>query len=74
MKQRQLLAENEISKTLEQVKGTKTIIAIAHRIKTLKDCDKLIYIDNGEIVDTGTLEYLCEKHPPFKRLVDLSKF
>lgn len=67
-------AENEISKTLEQVKGTKTIIAIAHRIKTLKDCDKLIYIDNGEIVDTGTLEYLCEKHPPFKRLVDLSKF
>lgn len=67
-------AENEINKTLEQIKGTKTIIAIAHRIKTLKDCDKLIYIDGGKIVDTGTLEYLCKKHPPFKHLVDLSKF
>ncbi len=67
-------AENEINKTLEQIKGTKTIIAIAHRIKTLKDCDKLIYIDGGKIVDTGTLECLCKKHPPFKHLVDLSKF
>ena len=67
-------AENEISKTLEQIRGTKTVIAIAHRIKTLKDCDKLIYIDNGKIIDIGTLEHLYKKHPSFKHLVDLSKF
>lgn len=66
--------EDTITKTIESVKGSKTIIAIAHRIKTLKNCDRLVFMDKGQIIDTGTLEELCEKHESFRRLIKLSKF
>ena len=67
-------AENQISKSIEDLKGKKTIIAIAHRIKTLKNCDKIIYINKGEIIDIDTFDQLKNKHDSFRRLVELSQF
>ena len=66
--------ENEISATIESIKGQKTVIAIAHRLKTLKNCDKLIYMAGGKIIDTGTLNELMQRHESFRRLVELSQF
>ena len=66
--------EDEISKSIEKIKGKKTIIAIAHRLKTLKNCDKIIYMDKGEIIGIGTLNELKEKHQSFKQLIELSEF
>ena len=66
--------ENEINKSIENLRRQKTIIAIAHRIKTLKNCDKIIYINNGEIIDIGTLNELKNKHGSFKHLIELSQF
>ena len=34
----------------------KTIISIAHRINTLKNCDKIYRFDNGKIVDQGNFD------------------
>ena len=34
----------------------KTIISIAHRINTLKNCDKIYHFDNGKIVDQGNFD------------------
>lgn len=64
--------ENEITAMLNQFRGSKTIIAIAHRLSTLKTCSKLIYMKDGRIVDIGTFEELAEKHSDFERLVKLS--
>lgn len=64
--------EHEITKMLNSLKGEKTIVAIAHRLSTLKSCDRLIYIKEGHIVDTGTFKELSHKHPDFKRLIKLS--
>lgn len=50
--------EHEITQMLTSLKGNKTIIVIAHRLCTLKECDKLIYINDGAIVDIGTFEEL----------------
>lgn len=66
--------EEEITQTINRIKGIKTIIAIAHRIKTLKNCDRLVYMDKGEIIATDTLQNLCNNYPSFKRLVELSSF
>ena len=33
-----------------------TVIIIAHRISTLKNCDKIIELDNGHIVNSGTFD------------------
>lgn len=64
--------EHEITKLLTDLKGEKTIIAIAHRLSTLKSCDRLIYMKNGEIVDTGSFEDLSSKHSDFEKLIKLS--
>lgn len=61
--------------TFQTLKGSeekKTIIAIAHRLSTLKSCDRLIYLKNGRIVDTGTFEELSSKNPDFENLIKLS--
>lgn len=64
--------ENEITQMLNKLKGEKTIIAIAHRLSTLKSCDRLIYMKNGRIIDTGSFEDLSHKHVDFDKLIKLS--
>ena len=65
--------ENELTQIMTNLKGKKTIIAIAHRLSTLVNCDKVIYLKNGEIIDIGTFEELSEKHPDFKEIIALSR-
>ena len=65
--------ENEITQTLNALKGTLTIIAIAHRLSTLKSCDRLLYMADGQIKDTGTFSELYDRNPDFAKLVDLSE-
>ena len=64
--------ENEITEMLKQISSTKTIIAIAHRLSTLKACNKLVYMKEGQIVDIGSFEELSANYPEFDNLVKLS--
>lgn len=64
--------ENEITEMLKQISKSKTIIAIAHRLSTLKACNKLIYIKNGQLIDIGSFNELSCKYPDFATLVQLS--
>jgi len=64
--------EDRISKTIAALKGEKTIIAIAHRLSTLKECDSLIYMKEGKIIDKGTFVDLKEKYPDFENMLELS--
>ena len=45
--------DEEISKEIRQLKGTKTIIIVSHRMSTLKSCNRIYKIENGEIVKVG---------------------
>lgn len=64
--------ENEITEMLNIIGQHKTIIAIAHRLSTLKACNKLVYMKDGCIVDTGTFDELSTRHADFENLVKLS--
>lgn len=64
--------EHEITDMLKSLSSSKTIIAIAHRLSTLKACNKLIYMKEGKIVDIGTFTQLSELYPEFENLVKLS--
>lgn len=64
--------EHEITAMLAQISKSKTILAIAHRLSTLKSCNKLIYMKDGEIVDIGTFEELSSRYAEFEKLVKLS--
>ena len=65
--------EGEITKAINALKGQQTIIAIAHRLSTLKSCDRILYFDNRKLVDTGTFESLSQKYEKFDRMLKLSK-
>ncbi|MDN3581008.1 ABC transporter ATP-binding protein [Mucilaginibacter flavus] len=52
--------EEEILNNLGRVMKGKTSIIIAHRISTIKNADKILVMDNGEIIEHGNHEYLMQ--------------
>ena len=64
--------EYEITRMLNKLKGSKTIVAIAHRLSTLKSCDRLIYLKSGEVIDVGTFKQLSSRHADFENFIRLS--
>ena len=55
-------SENVIVENILKLKGKKTVIAIAHRLSTLKECDKIVYLVGGKIKDIGTFEELGKRN------------
>ncbi len=62
--------ENEITKAVENLAGSTTIIVIAHRISTIKNADRIIFMENGHKVDEGTFSQLRERSTQFRTLCE----
>ena len=60
--------ERLISEAIDRVSEGKTTISIAHRLSTLKNCDYLMAIDNGELAEMGSAEELLEKKGIYYKL------
>ncbi len=65
--------ERNIIKNLAKERLGKTTILIAHRVSTVKDMDKIIFVENGSVLATGTHEELISSCPEYKLTVDLQK-
>lgn len=63
-------AEREINKLILEKSKDKTIIIIAHRLSTVVDTDKIILIENGEIVESGNHQELVSKDTRYKKMFD----
>ena len=50
-----LASETEISKSISELKGDRTILVIAHRLNSIKSADRVIYMNNGRIESFGSL-------------------
>ena len=65
--------EKSILENLRRQRAGMTTILIAHRISTIEQMDKLLFIDDGEIIAIGTHSELYETCPPYRSMVDLQK-
>ena len=61
-------SEKIIQKTIKNLSKDITIISIAHRFSTIKNCDCIFLLENGKISDQGKYEYLMQKSSLFKKL------
>ena len=59
--------EREVTEAIQTVRGTRTVIAIAHRLSTVKHCDRLIYLRDGRVAGIGTYQELLND-PLFRQL------
>lgn len=64
------LTEKTIMEAIHDFSGKKTIIMIAHRLKTVRECDIIFMMEQGKIVDQGTYQQLLETNSKFKEMAE----
>ena len=52
------------------MEGEYTILIIAHRLSTIKKANKIFYLEEGQIIDSGSHEYLINNCKPYKYLYE----
>ena len=61
--------EKELMEALDQLTREKTVIMIAHRLKTVRRADQILVVDKGRIVQRGTHEELLCQDGLYRRFV-----
>ena len=62
--------EKELIEAVDALTKEKTIIMIAHRLKTVRHADQIVVVDQGQIVQKGTHEELMQQEGIYRRFVD----
>jgi len=63
-------AENIIQEALDRLMKGRTTLVIAHRLATVIDCDRVVVIDDGRIVQEGTHDTLLNEDGPYRALCE----
>jgi HlyD family secretion protein len=62
------ITEKMIMDAIHDFSGKKTIILIAHRLKTVQKCDEIFYLEKGKVVDRGNYDELIKKNENFRNM------
>jgi ABC-type multidrug transport system fused ATPase/permease subunit len=65
------LTEQELIATLGRLRGRYTIVLVAHRMSTVRACDVIFEIADGQIIDSGTPEALLKSSAEFRRMAGI---
>ncbi len=65
--------ERTLLENLRSERKGKTTILIAHRISTIEQMDKILYVEDGKVLAVGTHEQLLESCPAYKTMTELQK-
>ena len=68
------VSERMVQEAFGRILPGKTAIFIAHRLSTVKDCDRIIVLDEGRVVQDGTFEQLRNEPGLFQRMVESDDF
>ncbi|QVL50284.1 MAG: ABC transporter ATP-binding protein [Thiocapsa sp.] len=66
------ITERLVMDAIHDFSGSKTILIIAHRLTTVKQCDFICVMQNGRIVDNGTFDELLERNELFRGMANSS--
>ena len=66
-------SEKIVQAALERVAGHKTVIAVAHRLSTLKDFNRIVVMKDGRKIEEGSHSELIQNAGEYKKLFELSQ-
>jgi subfamily B ATP-binding cassette protein MsbA len=67
-------SEKQVQEALDNLMENRTTLVIAHRLSTIQHADKIVVIENGEIVQVGKHDELVTQEGVYKKLFDLQSF
>lgn len=65
------VTERQITDTMSSLQGDVTLVVVAHRLSTVRHCDQIAFMEDGEITALGTFDQLRLTSAGFARLVEL---
>ena len=65
------LTEQDVMEAIDALPGDKTVLMIAHRLSTVKHCDRIIVLDRGEVVGYDNWDALMAGNAAFQRIAKL---
>jgi ABC-type multidrug transport system fused ATPase/permease subunit len=63
--------EHAVMSSIESLRGTTTVVIVAHRLSTVQHADQVIYLDNGRVLGVGTFDELRKSIPQLQRQIEL---
>jgi ABC-type multidrug transport system fused ATPase/permease subunit len=66
-------SEDAIKNTLDDLRGSVTVILIAHRLHTVQHADRVFLLEGGELLDTGTFKEVLARNQTVKSMAELMK-
>jgi ABC-type multidrug transport system fused ATPase/permease subunit len=63
--------EHAVMSSIESLRGTTTVVIVAHRLSTVQHADQVIYLDNGKVLGVGTFDELRKSIPQLQRQIEL---
>ena len=64
------ITERVVMEAVHNIRADKTVILIAHRLTTVKDCDQIFLMEQGDVVSTGTYDELVSGSETFRKMVE----
>src|SRR5699024_260218 len=65
--------EKEIQASIDALQGEYTIIIVAHRLATIKNADRIVFMEKGNILDVDNFANLVQKQERFRKMVELQE-
>ena len=63
--------EHAVMSSIEQLRGSITVVIVAHRLSTVQHADQVVYIEDGKVLGMGTFEDLRKSLPQLQRQIEL---
>ena len=66
------LTEEAVIKSINNIQNIKTVVIVAHRLASVKNCHRIYFIDKGKIIDSGTFDELINKNESFRKMANIN--
>lgn len=67
------VTERLIADAIDRMRGQRTVIVITHRLALARSCKTVVLMSKGQIIDSGSFEYLMKNRPEFRKQVEAER-